>query len=104
MKVLDFVKSGGVQVPFACGVRRLKVPMTIGGDTPKANGTDCTKDIIPVLSIVKIGPTNVYGRQNYLRDVAGRPLTLRNRLGSHLARGITIHQAVHYPETDSPNE
>ena len=26
-------------VPFACGVRRLKVPMTIGGDTPKANGT-----------------------------------------------------------------
>ena len=25
--------------PFACGVRRLKVPMTIGGDTPKANGT-----------------------------------------------------------------
>ena len=27
------------RVPFACGVRRLKVPMTIGGDTPKANGT-----------------------------------------------------------------
>ena len=28
---------GLMTVPFACGVRRLKVPMTIGGDTPKAN-------------------------------------------------------------------
>ena len=27
------------RVPFACGVRRLKVPMVIEGDTPKGNGT-----------------------------------------------------------------
>ena len=33
-----------VLVPFACGVRRLKVPMTIGGDTPKGNGT---KSVVP---------------------------------------------------------
>ena len=33
------VKMSDRRVPFACGVRRLKVPMTIGGDTPKGNGT-----------------------------------------------------------------
>ena len=32
-------EGGGPRVPFASRVRRLKVPMTIGGDIPKANGT-----------------------------------------------------------------
>ncbi len=36
---LYVAEKEGAGVPFACGVRRLKVPMTIGGDTPKANGT-----------------------------------------------------------------
>ena len=33
------VKTMQHSVPFACGVRRLKVPMDIEGDTPKGNGT-----------------------------------------------------------------
>ena len=40
------VKGKGAWVPFACGVRRLKVPMTIGGDTPKGNGTNGTLSAI----------------------------------------------------------
>ena len=59
-------------VPFACGVRRLKVPMTIGGDTPKANGT-------PDSSTPKT-PTEVEARpqptwQALARRVGVKPLT-----------------------------
>ena len=32
-------------VPFACGVRRLEVTMTIGGDTPKGNGTSLSQGL-----------------------------------------------------------